>query len=142
MSNPSPSVNSGRTYRLRIATSANAAVTVTIWDIARLPIIIEAALAAGATDVGGLQFGTSDERDAQDEALRLAIAEARHDAEVIAEAAGGKLGALIEVATPQSSIRQARTMEFSGVGASTPQITPRNIIVMANVNVRWVFVEN
>jgi uncharacterized protein YggE len=124
--------------------SANAAVTVTIWEIERLPVVIEAALAAGASDVGNLRFGASDERDALDEALRRAVAAARHDAEVIAEAAGGHLGTLIEIATPQSTVRQlgARTMEFSAAAEDTPQITPRNIMVAANVSARWVFVEN
>jgi len=122
--------------------SASAAVSVTIWEIERLPVVIEAALAAGASDVGNLSFGTSEEQDAQDEALRRAVAAARHDAEVIAEAAGGGLGALIEIATPQSSIGPvARTMEFSVAAADMPQITSRKIIVAANVSARWAFVE-
>jgi uncharacterized protein YggE len=128
--------------RLRIiGYDANSAVRVTVWDLATVPAVIEAALAAGATDATGLQFGASDEREARDEALKKAIAEARRDAEVIAEAAGGRLGPLLEVSTQSSNIRQARAMEFSGVGAPGPQITPRNITVVANVSVRWAFQE-
>ncbi len=123
--------------------SANASLTARIWEIERLPVVIEAALAAGASDVGNLRFGASDERDAQDEAMRRAVAGARHDAEVLAEAAGGDLGKLIEINTPQSIVRQAaRTMEFSAADANTPQITPRKIVVVASVNARWMFVEN
>jgi uncharacterized protein len=123
--------------------SANASLTARIWEIERLPVVIEAALAAGASDVGNLRFGASDEREAQDEALRRAVAGARHDAEVLAEAAGGGLGTLIEINTPQSVVRQAnRAMEFSAADARGPQITPRKIVVIANVNARWVFVEN
>lgn len=123
--------------------SATASVTVRVWEIDRLPIVIEAALAAGASDVGNLRFGASDERDAQDEALRRAVAGARHDAEVLADAAGGGLGTLIEINTPQSIVRQAaRTMEFAAADGRSPQITPRKIVVMASVNARWMFVEN
>lgn len=122
--------------------SADASVTVTIWDIVRLPFVIEAALSAGATDVGDLRFGTSDERDARDEALRRAIAEARHDAEIIAGAAGGRLGTMIEIATSQPAVRQARAVELSSVSGPTPQLTPRKITVTANVTARWAFLEN
>jgi uncharacterized protein YggE len=125
-----------------IGYSANSAVRLAVGDIARLPALIEAALGAGATDVTGLQFGASEERQARDEALRRAIAEARHDAEVIAEAAGGRLGVLLEASTQPASIRQARVMEYAAPGGPAPQITPRDITVVANVSVRWKFLEN
>jgi uncharacterized protein YggE len=124
-----------------IGYDANSSVRATVRDFDILPAVIEAALAAGATDASGLQFGASDQRGARDEALRRAIAEARSDAEVIAAAAGGRLGQLLEVSTQSSPIPQARALEFSGVGARGPQITPRSIAVVANVSVRWAFVE-
>ncbi len=130
--------------RMRIiGYDANSSVQVTVWDLGTVPMVIEAALASGATDLNGLRFGASDQRFARDEALKEAMAEARSDAAVLAEAAGGRLGALVEVSTQSSSrLPQARTMEFSSVGDQGPQITPRNIMVAANVNVRWTFVEN
>jgi uncharacterized protein YggE len=122
---------------------ASSSVSVTIWELSDLPSVIEAVLAAGVTDLSGLQFGASDERGARDEALRRAVAEARHDAEVLAEAAGGRLGKLIEVSTTSSpGFRQARTMEMASVGPSGPQITPSSITVSAQVNVSWEYVEN
>lgn len=121
--------------------TATTAVRLNIWDIGFAPSVIEGALAAGATDVTGLQFGASDEAEARDEALRKAVAAAKRDAEVVAEAAGGHLGALLEVSTQPSSLRHARAMEFSGVAGSAPQITPLNLSVVANVSVRWQFLE-
>jgi len=122
---------------------ANSAVRVTIWDMEMLPSVIEAALAAGATDVTNLVFSTSARREAQDEALRRAVSEARRDAEVIAEAAGGRLGSLVEVSTPQSGIVRQAPMERMRVASGPgPEITPRSITVTANVSVRWAFVEN
>jgi uncharacterized protein YggE len=121
---------------------ASSSIRVTIWDLTKVPAVIEASLTAGATDLNGLHFGATDERGARDEALRKAIAEARRDAEVIAASAGGEVGSLIEVSTQASGIRQARTMEMASVGGRGPQITPSSITVSANVNVRWAFVEN
>jgi uncharacterized protein YggE len=115
---------------------------VNVWDLTTVPAVIEASLAAGATDLTGLHFGASDEREARDEALRKAVAEARRDAEIIASAAGGVVGSLIEVSTQASPIRPARTMEYATVGARGPQITPSGITVSAHVTVRWAFVEN
>lgn len=124
-----------------IGYDANSSVRATVRDFDILPAVIEAALAAGATDASGLQFGAYDQRGARDEALRRALAEARKDAEVIAATAGGLLGPLVEVSTQSSPITQARALEFSGAGARGPQITPRSIVVIANVSVRWAFVE-
>jgi len=121
---------------------ANSSVRVTVWDLATVPAVIEASLAAGATDLTGLHFGASDEREARDEALWKAVAEARRDAEMIAAAAGGVVGSLIEVSTRAPSVGPSRTLEYASVGTRGPQITPSGITVSANVTVRWAFVEN
>ena len=122
--------------------TATAAVRLSIWDMTRIPTLIEAALAAGATDVTGLQFFATDEREARDEALRQALAEANRDARVLAEAAGGHLGDVIEISTSESGRVLARAAPYSGVGRAlelSAAVTPRAIVVNARVTGRWSF---
>lgn len=59
--------------------------------------VIDAGLSRGATNVGGLRFFASSTEAATREALRKAVARARADADVIAEAAGGRIGGVIEI---------------------------------------------
>lgn len=94
--NVTPNTDYGAGRRI-VGHTANAGLWFSVWDLGRLPVIIEAVLAGGATDVRGLSFASSDERQARDEALRRAIAQARQDADVLATALGGRLGDLVEV---------------------------------------------
>ena len=72
-------------------------IQVEVRQIATLGTIIDAALARGATNVGGLRFFASSTEAATREALRKAVIRARADADAIAEAAGGRVGALQEI---------------------------------------------
>lgn len=58
---------------------------------------IDAAVAVGATGISGVTLGIADARSAEDEARGLAVADARHCAEVLARAAGVTLGMLMSV---------------------------------------------
>ena len=121
--------------------TATAAVRLTMWDMTRIPAFIEAALAVGATDVTGLEFFATDEREARDEALRQALAQAERDARVLAEAAGGQLGDAIELSTSES--RTAFLWSTSYVDGARAQelsaaITPRAIVLNTRVTGRWV----
>ncbi len=59
---------------------------------------IDAAVAAGASGISGVALGIADARSAEDEARGLAVADARHRAEILASAAGVTLGPLVELA--------------------------------------------
>lgn len=67
---------------------ATNSVTVIVDDLNLVGKIIDAALSHGANQVNSLHFGLRDEKIHQDEALRLAIADARHKAEVAAKTLG------------------------------------------------------
>jgi uncharacterized protein YggE len=109
-------------------------------DIGRL---IDGALAKGANQVSGLEFYASNSDDARRTALGAAVAKARADAEAIARAAGGSLGALLEVSTSVSPIRPfevaMRSAAVAQVAAPTP-IEPGQQIVHATVTARWTFI--
>jgi uncharacterized protein YggE len=108
-----------------------------IEDVGR---IIDAVLGKGANELSSLQFYSSKADSARRAALGAAVANARADAEALARAAGGSLGALAEISTGEPPIRPiAMPMAKMAAQASTP-IEPGQQTVEATVSVRWVFV--
>jgi len=69
-------------------------VNVTIRQLDRTGAVLDRLVAAGATDVGSIQFLHSDPAKALDQARLLAMADARRKAELYAHAAGLTLGAV------------------------------------------------
>jgi uncharacterized protein len=67
-------------------------VNVTIRQIAKLGDIVDRLVTAGATDIGDIEFLHSDPAKLLDQARAAAIADARHKAELYAQAAGLSLG--------------------------------------------------
>jgi len=105
---------------------------------------IDAALKAGANLINSLTFYASDPAPARRVALQQAVQRARSDAEVLAAAAGGRLGRLLEMATsesmrgPQPMYRlQARGMV--GDAAQATPIEPGQQTVTVSVSARWEF---
>jgi uncharacterized protein YggE len=119
-------------------------ILVEVTQLDRIGALIDAALAAGANRIDAIEFTASAIAEARRAVLASAIANARADAEVMAKAAGGSLGPLIELSTerPQQPLPLRAsvmpTLTASGGGAQT-QITPREILVEAVVFGRWQF---
>ncbi len=76
---------------------ARNSIQVEVRQLAQVGSLIDAGLRRGATNVGGLRFFASNVTDARREALKKAVERARADAEVIAVAAGGRLGTVLEI---------------------------------------------
>lgn len=104
--------------------------------------VIDASLAKGANEISSLQFYSSKADSTQRAALAAAVADARAQAEVLARAAGGTLGPLIELSSAQEPIRPIAQplMRVSAAMASvrTP-IEPGEQTIMATVTARWTF---
>lgn len=103
---------------------------------------IDAALKAGANVINSLSFYASDPAPARRVALQQAVEKARTDAEALAQAAGGRLGRLLELSTaegmrpPQPMYRlEARAV---AADASTP-IEPGQQTITVQVTARWEF---
>jgi len=104
--------------------------------------VIDAALSAGANQINSLTFGITAADSAKRIALASAVAKARSDAEVMARAAGGSLGPLIELIAADVYVPMQRAvMAMAKVGAedSTP-IEAGQEVVRANVSARWQFI--
>lgn len=108
--------------------------------------LIDASLAAGATNINSVEFTASLADSARRAAIANAVVQARADAETMAKAAGGTLGQLLELTTqdmggPRPMMMEARTMATAkqAQDVETP-ITPGEQTVMATVFGRWQFV--
>jgi uncharacterized protein YggE len=114
-------------------------VQVTVDTVARTGGVVDAAIAAGANRVAGLSFELKDPQLARNEALRLAVARARGEAEAMAEAAGQRLGPPLTISTGGYAVpRYARAMDMVSMEAAqaapTP-IEPGTLSVQANVTI-------
>lgn len=77
--------------------TATNGLRVTVRSLDDLGAVLDAAIADGANTLDGLGFSLADPRPALDEARRAAVADARARAEVIADAAGLRLGRVISI---------------------------------------------
>lgn len=117
-------------------------VRVEVHQIDRVGPIIDAALGAGANNMHGLQFWSSNVDEARRRALTQAVSRARADAEAMAHAAGGQLGdleALQYNVTPEFRPMTGVAMRIETAAGDTP-ISPGEQTLTVTVTGRWLFV--
>ena len=104
---------------------------------------IDAALAAGANMVNTIQFFASNVDAARRSALAEAVARARGDADALAKAAGGSLGALLELNTQSPPVRPMaggeRLMRMDAAAIAQTPIEPGQQTLTVWVSGRWTF---
>lgn len=119
-------------------------ITVEVRRVDQVGPVIDAALAAGANQVNSLSFGITNADSARRAALASAVAKSRADAEVMARAAGGTLGPLIELAATDAYTpgppRPFVMREAMAVADSSVPVEPGQETVTASVTARWQFV--
>jgi len=102
--------------------------------------VIDAAIKAGATSVGGVSYDVSDRRAAYLEALREAVADARAQAEAAAAASGAHLGAIERLAVGSAPrgfpTPMAMTRATEAAGAPT-EVTPGAVRITAYVSISY-----
>jgi uncharacterized protein YggE len=121
--------------------AARSVIEARVHDLGQVGSAVDAALAAGATQIAGIQFESSKRAAARLDALARAVETARREAEAMARAAGGRLGPLIEASSSQPAfvpMRAARSV-MAMAAAETP-IAPPELTVEATVTARWVFI--
>ncbi len=111
-------------------------------DVEAVGPLVDLALDAGANRVAGLQFEIRDPEPHRLEALRRAVAQARAEAEVMAEALGMRLGLPTQVEggaqrpSPRSMALQAFAPDMMAAAAETPVEAGRQSVT-ASVTIRW-----
>lgn len=123
--------------------AARSTIEARVRDLTAVGRLVDAALGAGATNIANIRFESTRRDAARLQALARAVESARGEAEAIARAAGGELGALLEVTTGPMTIRRAREVAVAAaMRAAAPDtpISPPELEVTATVTARWAFV--
>ena len=121
-------------------------VRVELRNLQQVGPVIDAALSKGANQINSLEFSSSNTDAARHRALGAAIGRARADAEVMAQAAGGRLGQLIELVTmdmgPRPVFRADAMMAKAGAAGAPTPIEAGELTVRVGVTARWQFVSS
>lgn len=109
-------------------------VALTVRDVSLVGEVLQAAIEAGANEVYGLQFAISNPDSIQDVARELAVADARRRAEVLAAAAGVRVGQVISLSEGSVSIPPNYRGDYEAAAdAGAVPIEAGEVTVTANV---------
>jgi uncharacterized protein len=126
--------NNRQTLRGYVARNA---VEVRVDDLAKLGQVLDVAVSAGATSVGGVRFEIKDRASAEQQAIQRAVADAREQAATAAQAAGMKVERVIRIeVNREGSMPPPRPMGFRtgvAVAGGEPPIEPGELEVRATV---------
>jgi uncharacterized protein YggE len=132
--------SSGRTGPSQITGyHASNRVTVKLHDVTKVASMIDTVVAAGANDVGNVNFTVSQPSKLLDEAREKALADARRKAEIYAKAAGVTLGAPLSISeggAPSIPLFRAKTMMPMAAAAPTP-VAQGEETLSVSVSVTW-----
>lgn len=127
-------------YRKAAGYRASNTVTVTVNDVAKTGQVIDTALKSGATDVNGLSFGLKDARSVRDNALQMAVQDARSKADAIAAALGVKIVGIQNVKEGGSNfvryeVANARLAKLDGAAMADTPVSAGTVEVNADVHI-------
>lgn len=112
-------------------------VRVTIRDIASSGTILDAVVKAGANQVTGISFDSSDRKTPSDAALADAVADATRQAGIMADAAGVKLVRIVSInGSSGGMVPMFARADMMAASAPVP-VMPGQREVNANANVTW-----
>ena len=112
-------------------------LTVVVRDVTQVGAIIDAATAAGANQVYGVTFRSSQQSDSYDRALTLAIQEGMRKAQLMAIASGRALGQLRDVEESGVQAYSVRAAFDTAAKASGTSIMPEELSVTASVTMTY-----
>jgi uncharacterized protein len=97
-------------------------VSIKLRDVAKVASVIDTLVAAGANDVGNINFTVTQASKLLDDARERAIADARRKAEIYAKAAGVALGAPLSISEEgaPTPVFRAKMMRAAPMETSTP----------------------
>lgn len=114
-------------------------VTINVRDLAKLGELLNTVVESGANQIGGISFQISDPDEKLNEARKKAVADARARAELLAEAAGSKLGNVLDISENGGYRPQPRGMMMmeARVSADAVPVEVGENTIEASVNIRW-----
>jgi uncharacterized protein YggE len=129
-------VNGRQTLRGYVARNS---VEVRVDDVTIAGEVLEVAVGAGATSIGGLRFDLKDRAGAEREALRKAVADARVRAEAAAAGAGMRVDRVLRIEEQRASpieprpLMLARQAMVGNAEMAAPPVAPGEIEVRSTV---------
>jgi uncharacterized protein len=111
-------------------------VTIRVRDVTKVAGVIDTLVAAGANDIGGINFMVSQASKLLDEAREQAVADARRKAEIYAKAAGVTLGAPLSISEEGSAAPMAFRKMSAGMAAAAPVAQGEETLAVT-VSVSW-----
>lgn len=136
--NPRYNYGNNRSDPRVVGFTASNTLTVKLRDLDSAGAVIDQTVQSGANSLGGIQFTFADPSPLQDQARENAVAKARAKAELLANAAGVRLGEVITIndgyvstPTPQPMMMRAETASMS---ADVPIQTGESSLI-ANVTI-------
>ncbi len=111
-------------------------VTIRLRDVTKVASVIDTLVAAGANDIGGINFMVSQASKLLDEAREQAIADARRKAEIYAKAAGVTLGAPLSISEAGAPGPILYRKMAAGMAASAPVAQGEETLAVT-VGVSW-----
>jgi hypothetical protein len=114
-------------------------VTIKLRDVAKVAGVIDTLVAAGANDIGNINFTVSQASKLLDDAREKAVADARRKAEIYAHAAGVTLGAPLSISEGggPAPIFRAKMMMPAAVMASPTPIAQGEETLSVSVSISW-----
>jgi len=96
--------------------TAGQSLSVTVRDLSKLDSVMDAIISAGANQIGGIEYQSSDLRKYKDEARDAAAKAAREKAEALAKALGNEIGKTHSIEEEQ------QTEGYYGLAGGVPNI--------------------
>jgi uncharacterized protein YggE len=127
-------------FQQRFGYVVTRSVTVTTPRTDQVGAVIDAAVAAGVTNVNGVSFGLRDNRGAFREALAAAVGDAEQQARALADAAHVRLGRIQHISPLGPNIPGPRPLAMARVAMAAPvptEVQPSNLSVEASVSVTY-----
>lgn len=115
-------------------------VTIRVRDLPQLGPVLDALVAAGANEIQGISFQRDDATGTEAEARRRAVDNARERAEVIAEAAGQRLGRLVALSDAPGNGPGPIPMRMRAMAAdagAAPPVEAGELSLSAQITGTW-----
>ncbi len=112
-------------------------VTVKLRDVVKVASVIDTLVAAGANDIGGINFSLSQASKLLDDARDRAVADARRKAEIYAKAAGVTLGAPLGITEGGAPVPMFRAKMALPTAATSVPVAQGEETLSVTVSVTW-----
>jgi uncharacterized protein len=112
-------------------------VTIKLHDVAKVAGVIDTLVAAGANEIGGINFIVSQASKLLDEAREKAVLDARRKAEIYAKAAGVTLGAPLSISEGGAPGPVFRAKMAMPMAATSVPVAQGEETLSVSVSVTW-----